>query len=83
MKRYFLLLILSACAAPQSIFRPVEVDMPVAQPCSAPEIKPPDFVVAHIAPDAGLGVKMQAALVSLDQHQGYEEQLRVQLNACR
>ena len=77
-----LLLLLTSCAQPQTIFKPVEVDRPVAISCTHHDIEKPDAALSKTTPQASLFDKTKAALIELDNRKTYEAQLEAALSAC-
>ena len=76
-------LLLASCAAPQTVFRPVSVEVPVATPCKAAAVATPDYALAHVAATDSLFDKARAALVEIDQRKAYETALESQLTLCQ
>ncbi|MDE1901537.1 MAG: hypothetical protein KGI37_07835 [Alphaproteobacteria bacterium] len=73
---------LCACAAPQPVLKPMEVDVPVSVPCKVTAPQRPDFALAHATPAQTIFEKVRAALVELDQRKAYEAQLESKITAC-
>lgn len=82
MKNLLLPFLLAACAAPETIFKPVPVDMPVAIPCRIVPVPAPDFATAHITTHDDLFTKIRAALVELEQRKAYEVELNARIKTC-
>ncbi len=59
------LLALAACAAPVPVFKPVEVDVPVAMPCAALETLP-QSELPQLAVTDSLFDKTRAMLIEID-----------------
>ncbi|KJK22167.1 hypothetical protein UB46_23860 [Burkholderiaceae bacterium 16] len=75
---------LAGCAATQEVIeRPVEVRVPVAVPCKAPEIPEPDWPLAKVPATASDFEFFRAALVELALRAGYEVRLKVAVAACQ
>jgi hypothetical protein len=77
------LLLLSACAAPEPVFKPVSVEVPVAVPCKAPAVPKPASALRQAVLTAPLFDKVKAALVEIDVRKAYEARLEAALAACR
>jgi hypothetical protein len=75
-------LFLAACASDPPVYKPVEVKVPVAVPCKAPQIEVPAWPLQKLDPAASLFEKVKAALVEIELRKGYEAQLSVAANAC-
>ena len=78
-----LFLPLTACAAPQPVFKPVTVDMPIAVPCKTVMPPAPASPLQNLTPQAPLFDKTRAALVEIDARKNYEAQLRAALQSCQ
>ncbi|WP_020201854.1 hypothetical protein [Cupriavidus sp. WS] len=79
-----LCLLLAGCAAaPAVIEKPVEVKVPIAVPCQAPEIPEPDWPLAQVPETASDFEWYRAALAELALRVGYEVRLRAAAAACR
>lgn len=76
-------LLLAACAAPEPVFKPVTVDVPVAAPCRTPPIKQPSSPLQLVAAAAPLFDKVKAALIEIDLRKAYETRLEAALHACQ
>ena len=76
------LFLLAACAAPEPVFTPVEVAVPVAVPCRAPGVQPPESALQKMTAQNSLFDKTRAALVELDVRKAYEARLQAALAVC-
>ncbi|QOT75038.1 hypothetical protein [Cupriavidus basilensis] len=77
-------LVLAGCAAtPQMIEKPVEVRVPVAVPCKAPEIPEPDWPLAKVPATASDFEFFRAALAELALRAGHEIRLKAAVAACQ
>jgi hypothetical protein len=74
---------LAACAPQAPVFKPVSVDVPIAVPCRAQQVAPPDFALSHVSARDDAFVKTRAALVELDQRKAYEQEIQSQLSLCQ
>jgi hypothetical protein len=77
------LLLLPACAAPETVFKPVAVDIPVAMPCRAKPPQKPVSPLAHLSKPASLFDETKAVLVELDVRKAYEDRLEAALKSCQ
>lgn len=75
-------LFLAACAAPEPVFKPVTVDVPIAVPCKTPPAQKPVSPLSQTVPDAPLFDKVRAALVEIDLRKAYEAEIEAALAAC-
>jgi hypothetical protein len=75
--------LLTSCAAPEPIFKPVTVDVPVAVPCRTPAIRQPASPLRGVTPEAPLFDKVKAALIEIDLRKVYEAKLEAALTACQ
>ncbi|MGB9154221.1 MAG: hypothetical protein WCD70_14165 [Alphaproteobacteria bacterium] len=82
MKRLLIFLMLAACAPSPPVFKPVPVEIPVAEACTARPVAKPDFALSHIAASDNLFIKAKAALTEIDQRRAYEAALESQLSIC-
>ena len=82
MASLFSALLLTACAAPEPIFKPVTVDVPVVVTCRTPVIAKPASPLHQIAPEAPLFNKVKAALIEIDLRESYEARLEAALATC-
>jgi len=84
MRAALLCLLLAGCAAaPQVVEKPVEVKVPVAVPCKAPEIPEPDWPLAKVPATASDFEWFMAALAELALRAGYEVRLKAAIAACQ
>lgn len=82
MKRALVVLLLSACAPLRQVYRPVEVHVPVGQPCVKQAVEKPDFATAHISASDDVAIKTRAVLIELNQRKAYEAELEAQAEGC-
>jgi hypothetical protein len=83
MKRALFLLILASCTTEVPVFRPVNVEVPVAAPCRTTPVTKPDFALSHISKTDDLTEKTRAALMELDQRRAYETEIEAEVAACQ
>jgi hypothetical protein len=83
MKYLVILVLLSDCAAPQPVFRPITLGIPVATPCRIAPVKLPDFAFAHAVPTDDAFSKTKAALIELEQRKAFEAELLSQIDQCQ
>ncbi|MDD4616059.1 MAG: hypothetical protein PHW76_02945 [Alphaproteobacteria bacterium] len=83
MRRILLALMLGACAPSMPVYKPVEVQVPVVEPCIWQIVQKPDFAMAHVGTDDDIAAKTRAALVELSQRRAYEAELEAQVDGCR
>jgi PBP1b-binding outer membrane lipoprotein LpoB len=81
-----LALLLSGCAAtqsPQIVYKPVEVQVPVAVPCKiqAPDV--PKWALDSVSPGADVYVKGRALVAELQQRIAYEKELLAAVASCQ
>jgi hypothetical protein len=76
-------LLLASCADSQPIFRPVEVDVPIAAPCRVVAPAKPDFALAQTAASDDIFAKTKNALIELDQRKAYEAEIESHLVLCQ
>ena len=75
MKYLWSVLLLTACAPQEPVYKPVVVDVPVIAECYADFIKKPDFAVQYVTASDDLPNKIKAVLIELDQRRAYEVEL--------
>lgn len=83
MKKFLALALLAGCASRETVLKPVPVEVPVAVPCPGVSVVKPDFALAHVSAENGLGEKTKAALIELRQRQAYEAELEARVDGCR
>ena len=76
-------LVLSACAAPEIVYKPVPVDVPMQVPCHAPDVVAPAWPTASITAQTPFFQQVQAVLAELKLRVGYEAKLAAAANACK
>lgn len=81
----FLVLLLTGCATPepQIVYRPVEVQIPVAVPCKVDAPVVPQWARAGVSPDADLYTKGRAIIAELQQRIAYEIELLAAVASCQ
>lgn len=77
-----LILVTLAGCAPQTIYTPIESDVPVIQKCTPPVVQPPDLPLKALPANSTIFDKVRAALIEIDNRQIYEDQLSASLKAC-
>ena len=78
------LLFLAACAAPQPIYKPVTVEVPVTVPCvPAAAISHPVWPTSGVKPNDALFTQARAALAELELRNSYEVKLEAAIKACQ
>lgn len=84
MKRALVFLFLSACSQPVTVFKPVDVDIPVVVPCHVQAVAKPDFALEReVSHSSDVYAKTKAALIELDQRKAYESELESNCGTCR
>jgi hypothetical protein len=73
---------LASCAPQPPVFKPVPVEIPVAESYSATLPQKPDFALRHITASDDLFLKSRAALEEISQRRAYEAELESQLSIC-
>ncbi|MFU2814292.1 hypothetical protein ACM7N9_10810 [Pseudomonas aeruginosa] len=63
--------------------RTVRVEVPIEEPCRAPDIAEPAWATAGLRRDDDLQVKVRALLAERRQRIGYEEELKAAVAACK
>lgn len=76
-------LLLAACADPQIIYKPVNVDVPVSVPCKVAPIAKPHFATSDITKDSGYIQKTRALVVTEKTRQAYELMLEAAVRSCQ
>lgn len=76
------LIVLAGCAT-EPVERLVEVKIPYAVPCNAPEVTMPEWPLDVLPADATLWEKVTSALAEIDLRIAYERELNAALDACR
>lgn len=85
MKRHLLVavLLLTACASPQTVSTPAPIDIPVAVPCKILGITKPVFAVETLRNDASMFEQVRALLATEQQRTAYEAQLEAAIKTCQ
>ena len=76
-----LLASLGACAQ-QPIYQPVDVQMPVAVPCTVPAPTQPVWPLRSVPSQASLYDKTKTALAELELRKAYETELESAIKSC-
>ncbi|MDD3371117.1 MAG: hypothetical protein PHE27_04745 [Alphaproteobacteria bacterium] len=82
MKRVAVCLMLLSCARTETVFAPVEVEIPIAVPCPAFLAEKPDFAMGGVTGSDSLDTKTRAALIELNQRRAYETEMEAWIAAC-
>lgn len=77
------LFLLGACTEPATIFKPVTVEIPVAEPCRTQRPETPLSPLAHMHAPASLFEKTKAALTEIELRKAYESELESTLQSCQ
>ncbi|GAA5231732.1 hypothetical protein FOZ76_11710 [Verticiella sediminum] len=75
-------LALAGCAAAPTV-RTVTVEVPVPVPCRIEKVERPTWAMDALPAGARLYETVRAALVEIEQRQGYEARLEAALLTCR
>ncbi len=78
-----LLLCLCACNTTPAGWKPLEVDVKVPIPCAHQLPTEPVWQLTITQPDADIVDQTKAALIEINQHLDYEDDLRTELLNCR
>jgi hypothetical protein len=65
-----------------TIYKPVEVDMPVRVPCAAAAPQAPKWPTLSLAKDAGMAARTKALAAENELRKGYERQLTAAIGGC-
>lgn len=79
---FFVLALLTGCATPEPIYKPVTVEVPVVKPCVIERPAAPTSALASVDPHASLFDKTKAMLIELDHRMAYEAWLESALQSC-
>lgn len=74
---------LSACAAPQVVYKPVAVEKIVSVPCRIPVIAAPELPTTNAKKSATMFQKVKLVLMENEIRKGYEAQLVAVSKACQ
>ncbi len=74
---------LSACSAPQVVYKPVAVEKIVSVPCRIPAIAAPELPTAKAQKSATMFQKAKLVLMENEIRKGYEAQLVAASKACQ
>lgn len=84
MKIYLLfLLALAGCAESQPVFKPIEVDVPVAAPCQTVALDRPQPALTPALARQSLAEKLRAALFDLRNLKAYADALETEIKVCQ
>lgn len=74
-------LFLAACA-PQIVYKPVPVNVPVSVPCQAPATPQPILATTGISASDTMLNQVKALAVTNEQRKGFEARLAAGIKAC-
>lgn len=75
-------LFLAACA-PEIVYKPVPVQIPVSVPCKAPAVAVPILSTASVSANDPMFNQVKALAETNEQRQAYEAKLVAALKACQ
>jgi len=76
-------LVLMAACAPEIVYKPIPVNVPVIVPCQAPATPQPVLATTGISPDDTMLKQVKALAVTNEQRKGFEARLIAANNACQ
>lgn len=80
---FIVAIMLSACAAPQVVYKPVAVEKIVSIPCRIPAIAAPELPTTKAQKSATMFQKAKLVLMENEIRKGYEAQLVAASRACQ